>query len=335
MSQTRLVRTRRPLVLVACAIPVLLSCAPEPAPQADDLVDRIIAEDAAKAAAAQPDENTYPDLRDVPPRPQLGYSVEQRRAIESGLVADRDYARRSSELLRSTDGADLPPPPESPSVLPVTEAPAAVPAVRKAPPKVVLIERRDTSGDLSSFLDDVVGVDTQVDTTVEPSLVPSPRTTPSNQLPLAGDVPGGEDVPEPASETPSGGDVSASALTPQEVDPPSPDMVQAAVADQAATAGEALEVGRIWLFPLEAGADSPTAKAMAPMLAAVSAEGAMDERRLSVVGRSADPEQASRRARSLEADLVAAGVSSGQIEVGTDSSTPGEVVTIRVLSGRD
>ncbi len=54
----------------------------------------------------------YPDLREVPPRPRLGYSIEQRRNIARRLAADRDNAAYEGSALRYETGrAAAPPPP--------------------------------------------------------------------------------------------------------------------------------------------------------------------------------------------------------------------------------
>ena len=46
----------------------------------------------------------YPSLHTVPPRPQLSYPVEQRRAIVDGLIADRENARYSNQVVRYRTG---------------------------------------------------------------------------------------------------------------------------------------------------------------------------------------------------------------------------------------
>jgi hypothetical protein len=346
-------------MLVLGAVPVTVSCAPEPVPQPVDPVGRIIAEDAARAAAAQQQENTYPDLRDVPPRPDRAYTPEQRQEIQRGLAADLDYARRTSELVRTTDGASPPPPPESPPVIAAADASATAPVLRKAPSKVLLVERRDTSGDLSTFLDDVVGVEPEVDMAVEPSLVPSPRNAPTERLPLAGRVSGDAVVADPAAEIPTedtgffsamsgvlGGPAEeAVTTTPPDAPDAAPDPtapVPEAITDLApgtqavsVPVDGGLEIGRLWLFPLDAGPDLPTDRAMAPMLAAVGTEGALENRRLAVVGRSADPVQASRRAEAMAGELVEAGVPRDRIGTRVDGSTPGEVVSVQVVPPGD
>jgi hypothetical protein len=59
----------------------------------------------------------YPSLSTVPPRPQLSYPVQQRRAIVEGLIADLENARYTSQVLRYRTGqSNLPPPPEPPRI---------------------------------------------------------------------------------------------------------------------------------------------------------------------------------------------------------------------------
>ena len=54
----------------------------------------------------------------MPPRPQLSYSVQQRRAIVDGLVADRENARYTDQAIRYRTGqSSLPPPPTPPKVV--------------------------------------------------------------------------------------------------------------------------------------------------------------------------------------------------------------------------
>ena len=67
----------------------------------------------------------------MPPRPQLSYSVQQRRAIVDGLVADREHARYTEQVVRYRTGrSSLPPPPAPPPVVvpDVPVEPAATPA---------------------------------------------------------------------------------------------------------------------------------------------------------------------------------------------------------------
>jgi len=67
------------------------------------------------ADAGLPPDAAYPDLRSVPPRPQLSYSVEQRRAIVERLISDRALARYTDQAVRYRSGlSSLPPPPAPP-----------------------------------------------------------------------------------------------------------------------------------------------------------------------------------------------------------------------------
>jgi len=66
----------------------------------------------------------YPNLAAVPARPELGYTLEQRREIAQGLVADRANARYAGDALREDLGRPVEPdtaPPLPP--LPVAEPP--------------------------------------------------------------------------------------------------------------------------------------------------------------------------------------------------------------------
>jgi hypothetical protein len=60
----------------------------------------------------------YPTLDTVPPRPQLGYSLEQRPAIEGQLVGDREHAAYMEAVLDYETGrtSTLPPPPPASSL---------------------------------------------------------------------------------------------------------------------------------------------------------------------------------------------------------------------------
>jgi hypothetical protein len=72
----------------------------------------------------------YPDLASVPPRPQLGYTIEQRREIAAGLVADRANARyREAGLAYATGRADSPP-----SEPPVAQPEPVAASAPEAPP---------------------------------------------------------------------------------------------------------------------------------------------------------------------------------------------------------
>jgi hypothetical protein len=93
-------------------------------------VDRPGAATAARGAASAPaadqaprpgaaaSTSAYPSLHTVPPRPRLSYSVEQRRAIVDGLVADRENAHYTDQVVRYRSGqSSLPPPPAPPTAV--------------------------------------------------------------------------------------------------------------------------------------------------------------------------------------------------------------------------
>ncbi|MGH6918992.1 MAG: hypothetical protein ACREJ0_14965, partial [Geminicoccaceae bacterium] len=71
---------------------------------------------AEPAAPAEPRaEAGYPPLQGVPPRPQLSYTVQQQRQIVEALIADRENARYTSQVIRHRSGlSSLPPPPAPP-----------------------------------------------------------------------------------------------------------------------------------------------------------------------------------------------------------------------------
>jgi hypothetical protein len=68
----------------------------------------------------------YPPLQSVPPRPQLSYTVQQQRQIVEALIADRENARYTSQVVRHRSGlSSLPPPPTPPEpAAPMTVEPA-------------------------------------------------------------------------------------------------------------------------------------------------------------------------------------------------------------------
>jgi outer membrane protein OmpA-like peptidoglycan-associated protein len=115
----------------------------------------------------------YPSLHTVPPRPQLSYPVEQRRAIVDGLIADREHARYTSQVIRYRTGLSTMPPPEPervaeapPEAAPETgdRARAAPAPTSSAPPEVE--PRNETiyeDDDLDSFMEDMLDDQAAVD----------------------------------------------------------------------------------------------------------------------------------------------------------------------------
>src|ERR671918_1442079 len=71
----------------------------------------------------------YPSLHTVPPRPQLSYTIEQRRTIVDRLIADRANARYSSDVVRYRAGLSSLPPPAAPALaVPLEPEPEAADA---------------------------------------------------------------------------------------------------------------------------------------------------------------------------------------------------------------
>lgn len=145
-----------------------------------------VAEDTgpSEAVAAQ---SGYPSLHTVPPRPQLSYTVEQRRAIVDGLIADRENARYSNQVVRYRTGLSGLPPPDAPPVAPTPLA--AAPDVSNAgdasrPPDAVRDRpvgppetEFDYDDDLDTFLEGLAG--DRIERPVE--IAPGPE---SNAAPL-------------------------------------------------------------------------------------------------------------------------------------------------------
>jgi len=76
------------------------------------------AETVARSADAPAQD--YPPLQSVPPRPRLSYTVQQQREIVGALVADRENARYTSQVIRYRSGlSSMPPPPAPPEKLAV------------------------------------------------------------------------------------------------------------------------------------------------------------------------------------------------------------------------
>src|SRR5919106_874350 len=108
----------------------------------------------------------YPSLHTVPPRPQLSYTIEQRRTIVDGLIADRANARYSSDVVRYRAGLSSLPPPAVPALaVPLEPEPEAADAAdtvtlpvpaRDAPvvdPETEFLYEDD---DLGTFMEEMV-----------------------------------------------------------------------------------------------------------------------------------------------------------------------------------
>lgn len=121
-----------------------------------------------RPGGAVAEQSGYPSLHSVPPRPQLSYTVEQRRAIADGLIADRENARYSNQVVRYRTGLSGLPPPDAPPVAaaPLTPVPdvsnpgdASRPpdAVRDRPVAAPETEFDYHDDDIESFLDEIAG----------------------------------------------------------------------------------------------------------------------------------------------------------------------------------
>ena len=108
----------------------------------------------------------YPSLHTVPARPQLTYTVEQKRAIVDMLIADRVNARYTDGVVRYRAGLSSEPPPPAPALAAVPEselralgaAPAITPPVgaRPAPATIPETEFQQEKDSLDSFMQDMV-----------------------------------------------------------------------------------------------------------------------------------------------------------------------------------
>jgi hypothetical protein len=109
----------------------------------------------------------YPSLHTVPPRPQLSYTVEQRSAIVDRLIADRDNARYTDEVVRYRAGLSSVPPPAPPALAAVPPEPemgapdaAHAPALPRAEPEPPAVDSGTDfnygDDDLGSFMDNMV-----------------------------------------------------------------------------------------------------------------------------------------------------------------------------------
>jgi hypothetical protein len=172
---------------------------------------------AGETARTETVAGAYPSLHTVPPRPQLSYPVEQRRAIVDGLVADRENARYTSEVIRYRTGLSSMPPPERTTVaavpLEVEPAPQSAPAAAPGAPPVVerapeLIYEDD---DLGSFLQDMR--DDQVEEA--PSGEPDARAAPG---PGAA-VPPGAALPADRVEAPAGTRIVRAVMAAEQPEP--------------------------------------------------------------------------------------------------------------------
>jgi outer membrane protein OmpA-like peptidoglycan-associated protein len=304
-------------------------------------------EDPAVAAAP------FPHLAAVPARPRLTYTLEQRREIAEGLVADRANARHAGDSLR--EALDRPVEPDTVSPLPPVEAPPDEPGYRPGDLSLAYLEealaRDSDDGSLGDFLERLqqpppavaeIGppaADPPVPSSpVPPSPVSAPPVPPTPMpLPLdpwppvpsddAGPGVGGEaGLPDrPAADAAAAGEATPHAAPP----PPLPERAAAGTPGDPASPEPP---------PPALAADAPAAPAL-PLAIVFDADQAtlreVDEavlRRLVtalaggdavlvVSGGAARPALAMERARRVAAALVEAGLRPAQIalEMGGES----------------
>jgi hypothetical protein len=191
------------------------------------------------AAAAT---SEYPSLHTVPPRPRLSYSVQQSRAIVDGLVADRENARYTDQVVRYRSGqSSLPPPPAPPAAVAavVPEGPVEPPRTEAAPDEPVdpgptyeddgdqaFGRQYDDDDTLSDFVDELAR-DTAEEPLGAPGSAGSPDTTGSDPEGAGGDGPGWFDwlgglfgQTEVEAADPAGAVAAAPAAGPEALAPP-------------------------------------------------------------------------------------------------------------------
>jgi len=125
----------------------------------------------------------YPNLAAVPARPQLGYTLEQRREIARGLVADRANARHAGDTLRGDLGRPVEPDtvPALPPLPEVEPPPVADPEADLALAYVEEALARDSDdGSLGDFLD---RLERPPPASAEAAPAPAPAPVPSEPIP--------------------------------------------------------------------------------------------------------------------------------------------------------
>jgi hypothetical protein len=114
--------------------------------------DRATASSERVPLAEAPADAGYPELQSVPPRPQLSYTVQQQRQIVEALIADRENARYTGQVVRHRSGlSSLPPPPTPPE----PAAPIDLePEIAAPVPEPSLVERETLVDFLGALLFD-------------------------------------------------------------------------------------------------------------------------------------------------------------------------------------
>jgi outer membrane protein OmpA-like peptidoglycan-associated protein len=280
----------------------------------------------------------FPHLAAVPARPRLTYTLEQRREIAEGLVADRANARYAGDTLRQA--LDRPVEPDTVPPLPPVDAPSGEPDDRPGDLSLAYLEealaRDSDDGSLGDFLERLQQPPPAVAEIGPPAAEPPP--VPSPPVPLPADpwppVPsdnaargaGGE------AELPDRPSADAAAAGQETLAAPPPPLPERATA---ATPGEPALPEPL---PPATSADAPAAPAL-PLAIVFDADDAalrdVDQallRRLVtalaggdavlvVSGGAARPALAMERARRVAAALVEAGLRPAQValEMGGES----------------
>ena len=117
--------------------------------------DRATASSELAPVAEAPAEAGYPPLQSVPPRPQLSYTVQQQRQIVEALIADRENARYTSQVVRHRSGlSSLPPPPTPPEPAAPIDIEPAIAARDATGPEPGLSEHETLADFLGALLFD-------------------------------------------------------------------------------------------------------------------------------------------------------------------------------------
>lgn len=159
---------------------------------------------ASESGSAVPGDPQPVELRDVPVRPKLSYTVEQRRAIGNSLLADLENARHEQQVLRSRTGSSALPPPPAPATPPeLPPVEAAAPPIPAAPDPTVAAVREQVleesdDGSLGDFFRKLVRrqPDPRAPRAADATSVP-----PASEAPGRAAAPGTSGTAEPPTTT--------------------------------------------------------------------------------------------------------------------------------------
>ncbi len=258
---------------------------------------------AREKAAREP----YPDLRDVPERPRLGYSIEQRRAIARELAADRANAAYEGQQLRYRTGLAATPPQPPPRPPQPASAKSGAKAPPGAPPPAdvgrAYVEETLRGGGRTGELDDLIEwlqsfLDSGGGEPAAAAEMPAEQSVPDTRA---------EQVPAPEPEA----DPVASRTEPQERAAAAARMdVRATAEDRPGETAPALPL-RLAFAPDSAelgAAERARLRALAPTL--------RESREAVIVEAGAPlPSLGQERLRAVARALVALGIPAGRIEM--------------------